>query len=403
MDYNPFVAEYNKLSDAFIDAGAKKRKISEELRWYDSTNIDSLYSKIEGNRLEKRKYDTLMHIAEAGIKETQIAAENKESKVKTLFNPLNWFDKEQAIFRGELAEINAKLAVEIQHRSTIISSLAELERDSESTQSLILKFNQFDRFKISAELESTSHYLESLKTRLLPIEKQMKKVDAALRPILDQLAMCEASVAHEKRAISDAKSLERDLEYAVNPYDRKLVHERCERIFGDGRPKTIISSKENTVRKLERDIDKLKQRAKQLVARASRDIRKIVIDGNNLCYENSRFIGLEPLIAITRFLSADLDVTVIFDAGIRGLLKSGDDEIRENFNESVKVHVVATRTQADETILAFSADDEHCFVISNDRFIDFIEKDTVKNNRLIRHEILSGRVIIHDLDLNLNY
>ena len=43
---------------------------------------------------------------------------------------------------------------------------------------------------------------------------------------------------------------------------------------------------------------------------------------------------------------------------------------------------------------------KNTFVISNDRFIDFFEKDAVKGKRLIKHSIISNRVLINELDFN---
>jgi hypothetical protein len=42
-------------------------------------------------------------------------------------------------------------------------------------------------------------------------------------------------------------------------------------------------------------------------------------------------------------------------------------------------------------------------VISNDRFRDYTDKPAVRDDRLIRHEIVAGQVLVHDLDLRLGF
>lgn len=43
------------------------------------------------------------------------------------------------------------------------------------------------------------------------------------------------------------------------------------------------------------------------------------------------------------------------------------------------------------------------YVISNDRFRDFTDKDAVSCQRLIRHDIVAGKVLIHDLNLSVAF
>jgi hypothetical protein len=57
---------------------------------------------------------------------------------------------------------------------------------------------------------------------------------------------------------------------------------------------------------------------------------------------------------------------------------------------------VASNQKADEMVLDAAAEST-AYVISNDTFAEFPEKPAVREERLIKHEILSGRVFIHDL------
>ena len=80
-----------------------------------------------------------------------------------------------------------------------------------------------------------------------------------------------------------------------------------------------------------------------------------------------------------------------------------DKDIRQHFDQEVKVHIVATRNKADKTILELAENSKVTYVVSNDRYSEFSEKKAVVEERIIRHEIVDGRIFIHDLDVNIKY
>jgi rRNA-processing protein FCF1 len=146
----------------------------------------------------------------------------------------------------------------------------------------------------------------------------------------------------------------------------------------------------------------LEDRLISISKRASRTIKSLVIDGNNLCYQQQNFIGLVALHAVAKNLSRSYPVLIVFDATIRKWLAMNDRDIAASFGDAVKVHVVATKQKADETLLD-SAMDSTTYVISNDRFVDYPDKSAVRDQRVIRHEILNGKVFVHDLGVVENY
>ncbi len=84
--------------------------------------------------------------------------------------------------------------------------------------------------------------------------------------------------------------------------------------------------------------------------------------------------------------------------GIRGLLRFSDDDLRTAL-PAAKIHVVQSGRQADETVLD-AATKATAWVVSNDRFGDYRDKRCVKEGRIIRHEILSDRILVHDLGVD---
>jgi rRNA-processing protein FCF1 len=142
----------------------------------------------------------------------------------------------------------------------------------------------------------------------------------------------------------------------------------------------------------------LEGRLKIIRSRALRQIGLILIDGNNLCYQEETFIRLAALKPLTSALLDKYPLIVVFDASIRGLMQMGHEMIANEFDRRVQVHVVATRQLADETLLDAASQPE-AYVISNDRFREFVEKPVVQNGRLLRHEIVNGKVFVHDLNI----
>ncbi|MBP0500701.1 hypothetical protein J8J32_21750, partial [Mycobacterium tuberculosis] len=82
---------------------------------------------------------------------------------------------------------------------------------------------------------------------------------------------------------------------------------------------------------------------------------------------------------------------------IRRKLELSSKDIEARFPQAERVHIVASKRTADETVLAAASDDPHTFVLSNDRFVDYPEKMAVKEDRVLRHEIVNQAAYIHEL------
>lgn len=147
-----------------------------------------------------------------------------------------------------------------------------------------------------------------------------------------------------------------------------------------------------------RNLAKAEHRVATTVARGTRNVQALVLDGSNFCYQGGTFIRLAALGPLCSHLAGIYDVTLVFDASIRRRLGGVTDQaLREAF-PGVTVHVVATKTKADETILMV-AQDPLVYVLSNDRFAELGDMPVVNGGRLIRHEIINGRVLVADLDV----
>lgn len=60
-------------------------------------------------------------------------------------------------------------------------------------------------------------------------------------------------------------------------------------------------------------------------------------------------------------------------------------------------------SRPDETVLAIADANPRAFVLSNDRFGDHPDKMTVKQQRVLRHEIVGQTVHVHDLHRTVTF
>lgn len=165
----------------------------------------------------------------------------------------------------------------------------------------------------------------------------------------------------------------------------------------------LISETQEKIRVAVRDME-----IKEVIGSPS-DIKVVVpetilIDGNNMCYKNGSLkIGLAPLVALTNYLveNTQSKVIVIFDPRIESMLKMERKEIEESFNSAVDVNLLQSGRKADEALLDFADGDDTCYIISNDNYNDeaYADKEVIINNRILKHEIIAGRINIPALGI----
>lgn len=400
MNLNPLDEQLKKAMAEASELRASLESIRKDIAWYENTELqaladsrDQLKNKLKAetqkcNRLHKK------------FQQIQAAINKQSESINSLWNPKNWFDSQQRAHRRQVAAMKKLRATTTKSASTAESQLRDLRNQ------VLTKTNEIDRYKkfdFDAKNEERTTLEEQLSQQERDIERivyRKQQLDAALEPIVDQFRDAQEEKAQIASALRKAKVLEKKLSSASNSYDRAMVHKECQEKFGEGSPWKVISKKESEMRCIDRDIEKLRKRAATVVEKAARDIRRLVIDGNNLCYQGDLFIGLAALRALVPVLAEDYDVVLVFDASIRRALGSGDADIRSILGGGIQVHVVATSIKADETVLDLAGSDKTTFIVSNDRFAEFGEKPAVRDRRFIRHEIVSGKVLVHDLGVS---
>lgn len=403
MDYNPFTERVEKLKTKIAEATCEIDQAGQQMAWYtsfDQSRVDAALAatRIEASALTARISSVKRTRDHEAAVERQLA-----EQARVGLDPRRWFAadrlasaRQRDAARVSIATIDAKLE-ELELRAGVIESRSKALLDD------LAKFKGTDPDKINAVLkrllavrQQQDEELDELMSKWTSINKLQFGPREELSRLLTERTKLQAEVNH-------AIALEAELNAASNSYEKRLVHEKCERAFGgEGRPARVKQDRQRKLQGVQRNVEKLQERLKKIALHATRAIARLVIDGNNVCYEGGSFVGLAPVLALSYELASKFDVLVVFDASIRSMVRMSDAEIAHGFPREVRIHVVATKQAADQTVLEAAAA-EDAYIISNDRFRDFTDKDAVRKDRLIRHEILDRKVLVHDLDVAVPY
>lgn len=403
MTLNPFDEQLRSAEQEAAALDARLREVGREIVWFEATTLDTLVNQREELRSDaavlSHESDDIR--AEARQLENEIRVLSKS--IGPLWNPVNLLDARQRGYRAHREELKASHAMAKKRFTKIQASLGDAQRREKEKDVEIERHTGFDLGARSSERADLARRLAQQTKQVEIASGKKRQVDAAIEPLISQMREVDREKSDTVRAIERAQRLDRDLSGAQNSYERAMVHETCMKEFGTGSPGKVISLREADVRRLDRNLEKLQKRAGNVASKAARDVRQLVVDGNNLCYEGNRFIGLGALRTLVPILSESYDVIVVFDASIREALHGGDAEVRDAIGGNAKVHIVATGVKADETVLDLVGSDQTAFIVSNDRFAEFGEKPAIRDGRLIRHEIVGGRVFVHDLGVSEEY
>ena len=174
---------------------------------------------------------------------------------------------------------------------------------------------------------------------------------------------------------------------------------QCEQVLGSGKPGNIASDAERLFAKLTRDRDKCVTRAQEIARSNSLVVSRIVIDGSNLCFASgSERIGLDALRVVVPDMASKYETFVVFDASTVSWLGMKDRDIQDRLGPKAKLHIMPKKHQADETVLDLAGANDSYFVLSNDCYRDYPDKPAVVAGRVLRHEIVDGRVFIRSLN-----
>jgi len=121
-----------------------------------------------------------------------------------------------------------------------------------------------------------------------------------------------------------------------------------------------------------------------------------------LCYEGDRFIGTPLLVLVVEKLKTQYNIIIIFDTStVRGKLSTNSLALKRRFPQDVRIHVIAGGATADETILDLASRNDKTYVLSNDSFSAYKEKEVIQHDRRIRYQLVEGNIFIRDLSITV--
>lgn len=397
MTTNPFTSDTETLQREFDSLSIQLLEWKTSLVWFQGFDLDQSVSGFK--RVERSEAETRGRLQEAQKVAADLASTVRklEPAVRIGIDPRYWFSSARADSKRQLADAVKEQLWQQSRVANIENEVAKAAKASRDMQDQIAKARTFDPLLAQSAISALYANLHRIEPRLSALRKRRDDLDDALREPLHSLRKQQAERADLLSQISRAESFDAKLTGASNSYEKREIHLQCERELGDGRPGRILDRCRGLLRRIEENIKKLEERADELIRFSAVDIRHLVIDGSNLCYDGRRFLGLAALKALVPILVRSYEVTMIFDASIRRNLEMSREDIAAFFPKEVRTHVVASKHKADDTILSVAGDDPRTFVLSNDRFVDYPEKSAVKHKRMLVHDIVGQDVFIHQL------
>ena len=401
--YNPYIKPFRGFKLKIEELTIVNKGITADLEWLKLNNFEDLSYNI--TVLSKKKDIKQKKVKELREKNSRKIEDLKilDQKIKSRFSPRYYFSGSQKTLRLKRKTLTTSVNNLSSTLALIIKSKTKLNAKINKSQSDIKRHTLLNVESLIEESEKNIRFLKRLYQESNSILIKKNELGSKLKPITDELSRIDLELKKTNSIIVIAQNYNTKLDNAFNARERAIIHQECERYLGDGQPNIIIRRNSGLIKMHQRDLEKLLVRAKKISDKAIRKIDTIVIDGNNMAYENSKFIGIKAILSSTQILEKDYKVIVIFDSEIRSMLKKSSRSISEEFGDSIKIHIVASKQKADETILDLVSGKLNSYVVSNDRFSDYFDKEAIQSKRILRHEIIDNSIFIHDLDLKTTF
>lgn len=398
-NYNPYKQKLKALEQKKLQILHEIEHIESQNSWFNKFNIDEFTYNI--NYIKKRAVEFKEKIDLLTKEIYKLDSDLKQSLASSCskYNILKKFTTEQKY--RKLEQENLYKLLENAHESLTADKkgMEYFVKDMNEKEGEYLKYKKFDLQNNILLKEKYEIDLGFCNEELIKIKNIHNNIESAISPIIPNIEKKVSEIKKVSDQISAAKKFNESLSSETNSYERKLIHEKCEKQFGEGSPAKVISRLSGLIDKLNRDLDKLMDRLESEVRKNERDVRKVIIDGNNLCHNQNtkKFIGLSVLKKLIPVLKKKYKIFVVFDWSIR---KSFSDQDISYALKGVEFLVSKEGEKADSLVLD-TATDLHAVVLSNDNFVDYQEKFALKNKLVVKYNLLSDRLIINDLNINM--
>lgn len=397
-ELNPYKDKILNISKKMEELESQKNSLGQKVKQYQNLDI-----KDHANKLSEinGKIKAFIELNNSLRQERILLNASLLISPVSKFNPLNLFSKEKRELRKKNEEILNKSALLEKEINEVEAKLLKAYAKKVDLMEEVAFKEEFNLDEKIEKIEKISKSLKKLIQEKSVLLNKFDSVEAGLKAIKGQLSIKNNELAKLKSDLITAENLSRRIGRAENSYQRMLIHQECEKLFGVGAPSQIIGNLKKKTQSLEREINKLLDRAKGTVVKLERNISMLVIDGNNLCHQNGAnggtFINLKALKPLIKVLKNKYKVQVVFDETIKRSLDLHNIAVRLELDD---VHIV--NGKADEFVLDL-AQDSNVYVLSNDKFDDYFDKLAVIENRVLKYEMFNNYLKIYDLDVEIRF
>lgn len=379
------------------------------LDWFEAFDSEGAYSKLLQLRRDLRAIRVQIDETDKAIDANALQLARARKDAEPGFFGRIYMTSERSVALLKVSTLETRDNELREKKDRLGSKLAQSEPDENVLVAELERHRGFDPLETKAALMHKDVMLQQIQSGEKHAAKASKRWEAAV----GELAKAYAALIQEIRSIEAdlivAETLDNNLDAAKTARERAKIHRDCAARFGVGNesPGAVASERKSVRGKLMRDAEKIGSRLSEKISVLDKEIARFILDGSNLCYATAdngdrRFIGLGPLMALVPCLRESYTVELWFDPGIVRQTNMRESDLKALFL-GVNVNVMSGTQKADAAILGAAEHDEHAYIISNDRFADFFDKNAVKNKRIFEHIIHPKSVQIMALDLNVPY
>lgn len=403
MITNPYNSDLEDLKKNLAYLKEQQAQCSSQLAKFGSYDFDTASAiKHDAKRQARAAYERLQPLQQQ-LKDMDAQVGELTPPARLGFDPRYWFSSARSLAKQALASAKAQQKALSDSLTACTNEYNAFTDKALGLQKEIAAARAFDVNECKSTIRVLGESIGQMLREQTQLQTLKTELDHAIAEPMKALKQLQSKREDLNHAIYRAEYFEDVLRKAANSAERRIAHVQCEDELGDSKPGKVLNRSRGELRTVEASIHKLERRLKDMIEKAKRRISHVVIDGNNLCYEGRAFIGLMAIEALVPQLSERFEVSIVFDASIRRRLQTNDQGIAKHFPSAKRVHIVASKQQADETVLALADGDPTTYILSNDRFADFPERDAVFQGRMIRHEIVAGAVHVHDLSIKADF
>ena len=258
---NEIKAPVLKKEKALYSAKKCLEDIEKDILWYKNYNPDCEKNKAEEAKAKLPTLETERDKYVAKRAPVKEKLDEVRPKIKSGWNPFNWpsilFSKEQQEYRD--------LARDLEDKYDSLTDKINSLRSTISKQRNIIKQVEQDKEKFkNFDMNNSLVLQQNLKDDIATKEKEYRQLSEhhtficnQIQPLVDKINEKIDKSNEMQENIEKAEGWEDELNYAVNSYDRAMIHQKCKNEFGDGSPRKVMSHFTGVNERLQKDIELL--------------------------------------------------------------------------------------------------------------------------------------------------